>query len=269
MSPLQAAQHFAGPGDRLLPLSDGGDGFIECLQHGLGGEINHAPAADPFGRIRLVPALLLADGTAVLECAKVIGLAGLDRLDPLNASSRGLGDLLAHYRHASRIWLGLGGSATVDGGRDWPVLTLPPTTVFCDVTTDLFDAARIYGPQKGARPEDIPVLTQRLSLLGLPRGPRTGAAGGLGAKLASLGAELVDGAERVLDVLGFEAACRGCEAVVTGEGCLDVSSLEGKLPVVVAHRAHALGLPVLGHFGCKGEGWEQAGRLFDQVSFEA
>ena len=268
MSPLQAARHLAGPGDRLLPLSDGGDGFIECLQHGLGGEINHAPAADPFGRIRLVPVLLLADGTTVLECAKVIGLAGLDRLDPLNASSRGLGDLFAHYRHASRIWLGLGGSATVDGGRDWPALALPPTTVFCDVTTDLFDAARIYGPQKGARPEDIPVLTRRLSLLGLPRGPRTGAAGGLGAKLASLGAELVDGAERILEVLGFEAACQGCEAVVTGEGRLDASSLEGKLPVVVARRAHALGVPVLGHFGCKGEGWEQAARLFDQVSFE-
>jgi glycerate 2-kinase len=107
MSPLQAAQHLAGPGDRLLPLSDGGDDFIECLQQELGGEINRAPAADPFGRIRLVPVLLLADRTAVLECAKVVGLAGLDRLDPLNASSRGLGDLLAHYRHASRIWLGL------------------------------------------------------------------------------------------------------------------------------------------------------------------
>jgi glycerate kinase len=227
MSPLQAAQHLAGPGDRLLALSDGGDGFIECLQHGLGGEIRHAPAADPFGRMRSVPALLLADGTVALECAKVIGVAGLDRLDPINASSRGLGDLLVRYRDAPRIWLGLGGSATVDGGRDWPVLTLPPTTVFCDVTTDLADAARIYGPQKGARPEDVPVLAQRLSLLGLPRGPRTGAAGGLGAKLAALGAELVDGAERILDVLGFDSACRGCEAVVTGEGRLDASSLEG------------------------------------------
>ena len=268
MSPLQACQYLSRPGDRLLPLSDGGDGFIECLQHGLGGKINETPAADPFGRIRGVPVLQLADGTAVLECAKVIGLAGLDRLDPLNASSRGFGDLLAHYRNAPRIWLGLGGSATVDGGRDWPMLTLPPTTVFCDVTTDLLDAAIIYGPQKGARPEDIPVLTQRLSSLGLPRGPRTGAAGGLGAKLASLGAELVDGAERILEVLGFEAACRGCETVVTGEGRLDASSLEGKLPMVVARKAHALGLPVIGHFGCKGEGWELAARLFDQVSFE-
>ena len=268
MTPLEACRYLSRPGDRLLPLSDGGDGFIECLQHGLGGKINETPAADPFGRIRGVPVLQLADGTAVLECAKVIGLAGLDRLDPLNASSRGLGDLLAHYRDAPRIWLGLGGSATVDGGRDWPMLTLPPTTVFCDVTTDLLDAAIIYGPQKGARPEDIPVLTQRLSSLGLPRGPRTGAAGGLGAKLASLGAELVDGAERILEVLGFEAACRGCETVVTGEGRLDASSLEGKLPMVVARKAHALGLPVIGHFGCKGEGWELAARLFDQVSFE-
>jgi glycerate 2-kinase len=268
MSPLQAAQYLAHPGDRLLPLSDGGDGFIECLHHGLGGELDEAQATDPFGRIHGVPTLLLADGTAVLECAKVIGLAGLDRLDPLNASSRGLGDLLARYRDAPRIWLGLGGSATVDGGRDWPVLTLPPTTVFCDVTTDLLDAAIIYGPQKGARPEDIPVLTQRLSSLGLPRGPRTGAAGGLGARLAWLGAELVDGAERMLDVLDFETACLGCEAVVTGEGRLDASSLEGKLPVVVARRAHALGLPAVGHFGCKGEGWERAARLFDEVIFE-
>ena len=76
----------------------------------------------------------------------------------------------------------------MDGGRDWPMLALPPTTVFCDVTTDLIDAAIIFGPQKGARPEDIPVLTQRLSSLGLPRGSRTGAAGGLGARLAWLGA---------------------------------------------------------------------------------
>jgi len=60
MSPLQACQYLAHPGDRLLPLSDGGDGFIECLHHGLGGEIIEAPTADPFGRIRGVPVLLLA-----------------------------------------------------------------------------------------------------------------------------------------------------------------------------------------------------------------
>ena len=75
--------------------------------------------------------------------------------------------------------------------------------MIADVTTDLLDAAIVFGPQKGARPEDIPVLTQRLSCLDLPRGPRTGAAGGLGARLAWLGAELVDGAERMIDVLDF------------------------------------------------------------------
>jgi glycerate kinase len=268
MSPLAAAQHLAAPGDRLLPLSDGGDGFLECLHHGLGGAIEEAPARDPFGRIRPVPVLRLPGGGVAIESAKVIGLAGLDRLDPLTASSRGLGELLAHFQHEPRVWIGLGGSATVDGGRDWPDLRLPPTTVFCDVRTDLADAARIFGPQKGARPEDVPILAERLATLGLPRGPRTGAAGGLGAKLLALGAALVDGGDRMLDVLDFAGACRGVDAVVTGEGRLDASSLEGKLPVVVARRARGLGLRVLGRFGRRGDGWEQAAALFDDVTFE-
>ena len=268
MTPLEAARHLAAPGDRLLPLSDGGDGFLECLRDGLGGVVAEAPAADPFGRVRPVPVLLLPGGGVAVECAKVIGLGGLDRRDPLTASSRGLGELLAQFCAQPRIWLGLGGSATVDGGRDWPALRLPPTTVFCDVRTDLADAARIFAPQKGARPEDVPILAARLAALGLPDGPRTGAAGGLGAKLLALGAELVDGGDRMLDVVDFAAACRGMDAVVTGEGRLDASSLEGKLPVVVARRARALGLRVVGRFGSRGDGWERAAALFDDVTFE-
>ncbi len=268
MTPLQAARHLAAPGDRLLPLSDGGDGFLECLRRTLGGVVEEVPAADPFGRVRPVPVLSLPGGGVAIECAKVIGLAGLDRRDPLTASSRGLGELLARFRSEPRLWVGLGGSATVDGGRDWPELHLSVTTVFCDVQTDLGDAARLFGPQKGASPEAVAVLAARLAALGLPRGPRTGAAGGLGAKLLSLGAELVDGGARMLEVLGFDAACGGCDAVVTGEGRLDASSLEGKLPVVVARRARALGLRVIGRFGSRGDGWERAAALFDQVSFE-
>ena len=268
MTPLQAARHLAAPGDRLLPLSDGGDGFLECLRSTLGGVFEEVPAADPFGRVRPVPVLLLPGGGVAIECAQVIGLAGLDRRDPLTASSRGLGELLQQLCAQPRLWLGLGGSATVDGGRDWPELHLPPTTVFCDVQTDLADAARLYGPQKGASPEAVAILAARLAGLGLPRGPRTGAAGGLGAKLLSLGAELVDGGVRMLELLAFDAACRGCDAVVTGEGRLDASSLEGKLPVVVARRAHALGLQAVGRFGSRGEGWERAAALFDEVSFE-
>jgi glycerate kinase len=269
MSPLAAARHLAAPGDRLLPLSDGGDGFLECLRHALGGELDEAPASDPFGRVRPVPVLRLPDGGVAIECAKVIGLAGLDRLDPMTASSRGLGELVRRFQDQPHLWIGLGGSATVDGGRDWPALRLPPTTVFCDVRTDLVDAPRLFAPQKGAGADEIPALTERLMSLGLPRGPRTGAAGGLGARLLSLGADLVDGAERMLDVVDFAAACRGVEAVVTGEGRLDASSLEGKLPVVVARRARALGLRVLGRFGRRGDGWEQPAALFDEVSFEA
>jgi glycerate kinase len=254
MTPLEAARHLAAPGDRLLPLSDGGDGFLECLRDGLGGVVAEAPAADPFGRVRPVPVLLLPGGGVAVECAKVIGLGGLDRRDPLAASSRGLGELLAQFCAQPRIWLGLGGSATVDGGRDWPALRLPPTTVFCDVRTELADAARLFGPQKGASPEAVPVLAARLAALGLPR--------------LSLGAELVDGGARMLDVLDFDGACRNCDAVVTGEGRLDASTLEGKLPMVVALRAHALGLPVIGRFGSRGDGWERGAALFDEVSFE-
>jgi len=269
LSPLEAARHLARPGDRLLPLADGGDGFLECLHHGLGGSIRFEPAEDPYGRERPVPLLELPGGILAVECAQVIGLAGLHHLDPWKASSRGLGQLLAKCQTAKTLWIGLGGSATVDGGAHWPELRLPQARVFCDVRTDLADAARIFGPQKGARPEDIPDLEARLLGLGLPRGPHTGAAGGLGARLQACGAELLDGAQAMLEALDFERHALGVEAVVTGEGRLDASTLEGKLPFVVARRARALGLRVIGHFGCRGEGWEEAAACFDEVEFEA
>ncbi len=267
LTPLEAAHMLALPGDRLLPLADGGDGFLECLHSALGGEFQQHLGADPFGHIRPVPVLVLPNGTIAIECAKIIGLAELDHLDPLRASSRGLGQLLAELSQAPQLWVGLGGSATVDGGRDWPHVWLPPTAVFCDVQTDLVDAAQIFGPQKGALPEDVPLLRARLLSLGLPQGPRTGAAGGLGAKLLAMGATLVDGADAILNAVNFEDRCVGCKGVITGEGRLDASTLEGKLPAVVARRARALGVRVSGRFGCKGEGWETAASLFDEVSF--
>jgi glycerate kinase len=266
-SPLEAARRLARPGDRLLPLSDGGDGFLECLESVLGGVRSSAEAADPFGRVRPVPVLHLPDGTVALECAQVAGLAGLPHPDPLRASSRGFGELLAQFQDAPRLWIGLGGSATVDGGREWPALRLPPTRVFCDVATDLRQAAARFGPQKGARPEDIHRLTERLLGLDLPTGPFTGAAGGLGAKLKSLGAELEDGALAFMAVAAFDRACLDLEEVLTGEGRLDASTLEGKLPMRVAQRAHALGLRVIGHFGSRGEGWEAAASGFDELRF--
>jgi glycerate kinase len=112
------------------------------------------------------------------------------------------------------------------------------------------------------------MLQERLMGLGLPRGLHTGAAGGLGAKLKSLGAQLVDGAKAVMEMLGFDAACDLCDTVVTGEGRLDASTLEGKLPIVVAKRAKMMGKTVIGHFGSRGEGWEEAAKWFDEVRFE-
>jgi len=268
MTPVEAARYLASSGDLLLPLSDGGDGFIECFKNKFGGFMSEIPAADPYGHIRPVPILELPDGTVVVECAKVIGMAGLKKLNPLEASSKGLGGLLARLQGAPKLFIGLGGSATVDGGMDWPHFTMPPSTVFCDVKTDLADAVALYAPQKGALPEDLPVLNERLMRLGLPRGIHTGAAGGLGAKLKSLGAELVDGAQAMLEILEFDSNCLVCDAVVTGEGRLDESTLEGKLPFVVAKRARSLGKMVIGHFGSKGEGWEKAAVYFDEVRFE-
>jgi glycerate kinase len=269
MSPLEAARFLAIPGDRLLPLSDGGDGFLECLHFGMGGSYEFVPAPDPFGSVRQVPVLRLPDGGIAIESAKVIGMAGLNHLNPMVASSLGLGVVVQQFLHEPYIWIGLGGSATVDGGRDWPEFKLPAVIAFCDVTTDLADAARIFGPQKGATAEDIPILTNRLLELNLPCGSRTGAAGGLGAKLLSMGATLVDGGECMLETLHFTDACCGCDAVVTGEGRLDRSSLEGKLPVAIARKARTLGLKVIGRFGCRGDGWEQVAELFDEYSFES
>jgi len=252
----------------LFPLSDGGDGFLECLQQALGGHYLEFSAEDPFGHPKPVPVLVLPGGIVALECAQVIGLAGLERLDPRGASSRGFGQLLSNFQDAPELWIGLGGSATVDGGADWPKLELRNAKVFCDVETDLRDAARLFGPQKGAGPEDVSFLEGRLMSLGLPTGPRTGAAGGLGAKLQSLGAELLNGADAVLNALDFNRVCRDFDTVITGEGRLDVSTLEGKLPARVAQRARSLGLRVLGHFGCRGSGWKEAAGLFDEVVFE-
>lgn len=267
-TPLEAARFLARPGDRLLPLSDGGDGFLECLHQALGGTWHTVEASDPFGRRRPVAVLELPDGTVAVESARIIGLAGLDRLDPLAARSLGLAEALAQVIQAPRLWIGLGGSATVDGGLGWPDLDLAHATAFCDVRTELAEAARRFGPQKGARPGDLPFLEARLQGQGLPSGPRTGAAGGLGARLMALGARLVDGGETLLDVVDFERRCAGCAAVVTGEGRLDATTLEGKLPLVVARRARALGLPVHGCFGSRGPGWEAAAAAFDRTAFE-
>ena len=236
-----------------LPVADGGEGTAEALFAVLGGEWREAVVSDPLGRP--VPArwLVLPDGRGVLEAAAAIGLPLLAReeRDPLAASSRGLGELvlaaLGESLHA--LVIGLGGTATVDGGAGLREVLRElhvPTSVLCDVRTTLADAARLFGPQKGATPASVPVLERRLAameeLAPYAALPGAGAAGGLGAALAALGGQLVEGAPTVLDLLGFDELLFGCDLVVTGEGQVDRTTAEGKAPGEVARRCAAAGV---------------------------
>jgi glycerate kinase len=245
------------------PVADGGEGTIDALGVARGGaETVRAPVHDPLGR-ELEAAFALIDGGAgaIVEAAAASGLhlvAPAER-DPVAASTRGTGELIvaAVEAGAATVLVGAGGSATTDGGagaigaiRDAGGLGDARLIVLCDVQTPFEDAARVYGPQKGADPDAVRRLTRRLHehARRLPRDPRgramTGAAGGLGGGLwAACGAELVPGAAYILDALDFDRRMRAARAVVTGEGRLDLQSLAGKVVSEVATRARQSGVP--------------------------
>jgi len=236
-----------------LPLADGGEGTAAVLQATLGGEWREADVADPLGRPVAARWLLLPDRRALVEASAAIGLPLLapDERDPLRASSRGLGELLLAALAASpaSLLVTLGGTATMDGGAGLRevVTSLPvPTRALCDVHTLLAGAARLFGPQKGASPADVEELERRLESMPelgpFADVPGSGAAGGLGAALAALGAELVPGAPAVLDLVGFDGRLRGCELAVTGEGQVDETTIEGKASAEVARRAARAGV---------------------------
>jgi glycerate kinase len=231
----------AGVDADALPVADGGEGTLDALSSAT----ETYEVVDAFGRPRLARAGRLADGTYVLEAAEAIPLDP-ERLDVEAASSRGLGLWMKRFRDCPLV-VAVGGTATMDGGAGLlDVLdSLPgPTRVLCDVQTRLYDAPRLFGPQKGASPEQVATLETRLRAM--PRLapyaelPGSGAAGGLGAALASLGAELVPGAEAVLDLIGFDA--EPYDLVVTGEGTVDATTAEGKAPAAVVRRCRAAGV---------------------------
>lgn len=275
-----------------LPVADGGDGTLDAA---VSAGFDRVPVtvAGPTGE-PVETAYARRGDTAVVEMADACGLVRLPGRvrAPLAASSQGLGEVLAAALDAGcrELVVGIGGSASTDGGagmlaalgavvspavsdgggglRDVSALDLSPlhpgladarVVVACDVDNPLTGpdgAAAVYGPQKGASPDDVVVLDRALGhwadVVARSSGadrrdvPGAGAAGGVGfALVAALGAELRPGIALMLDLLGFADRVAGADLVVTGEGSLDAQSLRGKAPVGVASAAGAAGVPVV------------------------
>ena len=277
-----------------LPVADGGDGTLAAAL-AAGFEAVPVTATGPTGEPVETAYARLGD-VAVVEMADVSGLARLPggRRAARTATSRGTGEVVAAALAAGarQVVLGIGGSATTDGGAGLlqalgaqlldvdgaPVgpggaglerlarvdvggvaaaLGGAEVVVACDVDNPLTGpagAAAVYGPQKGADPDDVAFLDGCLARLAdavaaatgrdLRDEPGAGAAGGVGfAALAVLGAQLRPGIDLLLDLLGFERLVAGADLVVVGEGSLDEQSLRGKAPVGVARRARAAGVP--------------------------
>jgi glycerate kinase len=268
-----------------VPLADGGEGTLDALVAARGGARRTARVTGPLGEMVDADYAVLPDGTAVVEMARASGLALVGgRNDPLRASTRGTGELIAAALRsgAQRVLVGVGGSASTDGGLGAGAggggsLAGGDLDVACDVTTAFLDAAAVYGPQKGASDAQAALLTRRLARLADEYHGRTGidvttlegagAAGGLAGGLAAIGAHLEPGFEVVAQAAGLDDVMGTVDLVVTGEGKLDATSFEGKVvggvlewaaEEGVEHRAVIVGqaaddareeLSVIGHVG--------------------
>lgn len=292
----------ARPGDQLtlLPISDGGDGFGLVLGELLQAKPQQVRTVNAAHRpIRANWWWQPQTRTAVVESANIIGLAMLPagKFHPFQLDTFGLGAaiLAAQKKGARRIILGIGGSATNDGGfglaralgwkflnRDgneifaWPALTelqkvQPPSkrlpkgllTVAVDVKNPLLGprgATRIYGPQKGIRPQDVLTAERCLRRLALvmkrqfgsdfAKTPGAGAAGGLGFGLATFAnARLVSGFDLFARQAGLNRLLAKVDLIITAEGSLDVSTLMGKGAGQIALLGKARKIPVLGLAG--------------------
>ena len=243
---IATAATAAGHTCDRCPVSDGGEGWLEAF----GGPNRYNVVTGPLGDPVEAP-WRMTGSTAVIEMAQASGLllaGGADGNDPMAASTTGTGELIdaALDCGAKRIIVGLGGSATTDGGfgairaiRHKARLRGVELLVACDVRTLFTDAAPVFGPQKGASPAQVALLRGRLERLiqvyaeefsvdvGAVEG--SGAAGGLAGGLVALGARLVPGFELLTDELGVEERVSQADLVITGEGFLDEQSFEGKV----------------------------------------
>ncbi|ORB27561.1 glycerate kinase family protein [Mycolicibacterium parafortuitum] len=266
------------PGDdvRRAPQSDGGPGFVDVLAGRLG-EIRTSTVSGPLDADVEARWVLDPDPpvTAYLECAQACGLALLDGPPTvhtaLEAHSRGVGQLIAEAcaAGAGRIVVGLGGSGCTDGGRALvealgglsaarELLDGVELIAASDVEHPLLGpmgAAAVFGPQKGADPDTVTILEQRLTAwadqLDAAAGrrvsdqPGAGAAGGIGAALLALGGRRESGASIVAEHTGLSGDVAAADLVITGEGRFDDQSLHGKVVSALAAAAQARGIPVL------------------------
>ncbi|GLZ31352.1 glycerate kinase [Lentzea sp. NBRC 105346] len=232
---------------RCLPVADGGDGTVDAAVAAGFVKVGRW-VTGPVGRP--VPAHFAVRGTtAVVEVAAASGLALLDQPAPLDATSYGTGELLVSALDlgCTTIVLGVGGSACTDGGlgmldalggRSFDGIEF---VLASDVDNPLLGpsgAAAVYGPQKGASPEQVGILEERLTRVAqrapeLAGVPGAGAAGGIGFAALTLGAVRRPGIEVVLDLIGFASQLEGARLVITGEGSLDQQTRYGKAPAGV------------------------------------
>jgi glycerate kinase len=245
-----------------VPMADGGEGTLDAL----GGPNRVATVTGPLGDT-VEAEWRLDRRTAVIEMARASGLelvGGAEGNDAVAASTYGTGELIALALDAGarRIVVGLGGSATTDGGlgalralSPLPRLRGVELIGACDVRTRFVDAAPVFAPQKGASERQVELLRRRLERLAdvyleehhvdVRAIDGSGAAGGLGGALAAIGGDLVDGFDLVSDELGLADEIETAELVVTGEGHLDAESFEGKVVGGVSALATSLGVPCL------------------------
>jgi glycerate kinase len=248
------------------PMADGGEGILDAL----GGKRHSTRVQGPLGEVVDAEWRLQGDGrasVAVVEMARAAGLdlaGGAEWNDPLRASTAGVGQLImaAVAAGARKVIVGVGGSASTDGGQAClealeprARLTGVDLIVACDVTTRFVDAARVFAGQKGATDKQIELLTRRLEALAqryeeafgvdVRDIPGSGAAGGLAGGLAAIGASLVPGFELVADTIDLASRMEGADLVVTGEGFLDDQSFEGKTVGGVLELCAELGVPAL------------------------
>ncbi len=263
-----------------VPMADGGEGTLDAL----GGANRTTVVTGPLGAP--VEAAWRLDGRlAVIEMAQASGLdlvGGAEGNDPVAASTAGTGELIvaALDAGATRVIVGVGGSATTDGGLA-ALRSLHPLgrlrgvdlLVACDVRTTFLDAAERYAPQKGASAAQVELLRRRLERLAQVYGTEhgvdvralegSGAAGGLAGGLAAAGGRLVSGFDLVAEEAELYDHVEGADLVITAEGFLDEQSFDGKVVGGVAELARAAGVPVV---AIAGEVFDEAASRVEAVS---